>query len=276
MSTSINSSLKPPKPPTKTRFSLKRRPSETLIRKSLYRTNSKKFLRPSINPVRKSIEVTTDEKTKDFVVHYQRYLHSHLTIDSEHEKYYLRYGLPKKPKYNPTGRRFSDSSESDPDYDRHQFQYEAAILNSKESPPESESNSSFVSGPTSHSSSATSKTSNHSPEHSFTDIMEVDNNHRRVSIQLKGTNEGSRYGPRKVREVEEPCFKSCIAFLKFLFCCKSPSHVNPSSPVHSAESRTMANRMIITPATDDTALQSKKRKSANQFLFVTPSIIVME
>ncbi|CAL8141393.1 unnamed protein product [Orchesella dallaii] len=213
----MSASLKPPKPPTKTRFSLNRRPSETLIRKSLYRDSSKKFLRPSVNPVRRSIEITPDEKTKDFIIHYQRKLHSHLTIDSEHEKYYVSHGLPKKPKYNPAGRRFSDSSDTDPDYNRREFLQEAAALNSKESPPETESNSSEMVRKSSRSSSAVSDTSTVSQGELFAEAVEGESNHRRVSIQLKGkpNSDGSRYGPRKVRDADEPnCFRGFGLFLR--------------------------------------------------------------
>lgn len=120
-------------------FSLKRRVSEHSLlkesRKSFLNTvpRKKRSTGPSINPVRKSIKNAKDDNT-EIIVHYNRRLHSQKTIDSRHENYYEKFGLPQKPSYDPKGRRFNDeSSETDPDYDHFEFMKLTIALNAKRS-----------------------------------------------------------------------------------------------------------------------------------------------
>lgn len=104
-----------------------------IVRNSTSRDTSN-GLGPSFNPVRISIEraPTRVPSNKGFIIHYSRKDQSHLVIDSLHEAYYGKYGLPMTPRYIPAGRRFSGSSSSDPDYNQTEFERLRKQLNSSD------------------------------------------------------------------------------------------------------------------------------------------------
>lgn len=118
---------------------LQRRPAETLLlRESLERRSADHHdhllpTAPSINPVRKSVDAAKNLSKAKFLVHYERGKQSHLTIDSKHEEFYQKHGLPSKPNYNPSGRRFTGSSESDPDFKPEVFKKDAIRMNARKS-----------------------------------------------------------------------------------------------------------------------------------------------
>lgn len=235
-------------------YNLERSPAEThlLRRSSQVRRESaiygiKNALAPSYNPVRRSITSATDIRSKrgDFVVHYNRKLHSQVTIDSKHEDFYKKHGLPLKPKYNPDGRRFSDTSETDQDYNHEEFKKITLELNNRRSVEGRQSNGSA---------DEKRRSSNKSDQYSnwSQSVKQVVGGKKATPdpyIKLKPNVTGeSRYHKRRLQSMsvsskasalkEQPCI---VAFLKSIFCCSKGRrskavHPNRMGSEPSAES----------------------------------------
>ncbi len=239
-------------------YNLERSPAEThlLRRSSQVRRESAIYgirngLAPSYNPVRRSITSATDiiSKRGDFVVHYNRKLHSQVTIDSKHEDFYKQHGLPLKPKYNPDGRRFSESSDTDPDYDHEAFKKLTQDLNNRKSVEDRKSDGSGADEKRRSSNKGDQDDSN--KNQSAKPQVERHKVSPDPYIKLKPIAAGeSRYHKRRLQSMSVSSRSSAkqqsfvVACLKSIFCCVKGRR---SQAVHP-------NRMGSQPSTETSVI----------------------